>query len=109
MNDRELLEMAAKAAGINVFSVIDDPIFGFGVNTGEIDSGLWNPLTDDGDRYRLAATLDMCVDFNCAVVRCDTVEVISAIQAAEEVDKILEPTMERAIVRAAAEIGKAMP
>ena len=61
MTDRELLELAAKAAGRKVFSYIDDPIFGSGINDGETDSGLWNPLEDDGDALRLAVKLAMDV------------------------------------------------
>lgn len=55
--DRELLELAAKAAGVEVeFDKdgdphIDVPIGGF--------SGLWNPLKDDGDALRLAVDLNL--------------------------------------------------
>jgi hypothetical protein len=61
MNDRDLLEAAAKAAGRKVFSYIDDPIFGSGINDGETDKGLWNPLENDGDALRLAVKLAMDV------------------------------------------------
>lgn len=61
MNDRELLEAAARAAGRKVFSYIDDPIFGSGINDGETDNGLWNPLENDGDALRLAVDLNLNV------------------------------------------------
>lgn len=48
-SDRELLELAAKAAGHEVRLVLAN---------GDLDIGLqhaaWNPLTDDGDALRLA-------------------------------------------------------
>lgn len=50
MNDRELLEMAAKAAGYPP----DRLIYGHGKPLHE-----WNPLEDDGDALRLAVKLDI--------------------------------------------------
>ena len=60
MTDRELLELAAKAAGIvgewsdtyGSITVDDVRVLGF---------HLWNPLTDDGDALRLAVSLDLCL------------------------------------------------
>jgi hypothetical protein len=103
MTDRELLEAAAKAAGIEVeFSVFSDGSFicfheGCGCFHDE-----WNPLTDDGDALRLAVRLRMNVDWESAdCVWCDnegeTVEGDDPYAATR-----------RAIVRAAAEIGSGM-
>ena len=50
MNDRELLELAAKAAGIELQ---DDHYWRDGFWT------RWNPLTDDGDALRLAVKLNI--------------------------------------------------
>ena len=55
MTDRELLELAAKAAGMTYSSE-------YGVAFGEDETGNfmeedWNPLTDDGDALRLAVRL----------------------------------------------------
>jgi hypothetical protein len=52
MNDRELLEAAAKAAGYwsHEFNCPD-----------KLPTGAWNPLTDDGDALRLAALLRISV------------------------------------------------
>jgi hypothetical protein len=48
MTDRELLKLAAKAAGYNMAKVLDGyPMYMEGY-------GIWNPLTDDGDALRLA-------------------------------------------------------
>lgn len=72
MTDRELLEWAAKAAGIyGVDPVGDDDLWSDGTRTYENDeglavtepvgmhvlSGIWNPLTNDGDALRLAVIL----------------------------------------------------
>lgn len=99
-NDRELLGLAAKAAGRKVFSYIDDPIFGCGINDGDTDSKLWNPLTDDGDRYRLLAKLKGKIDFNKQFVAIGDVVMFWPES---------EPNEARAVVRAAAEIGKSIP
>jgi len=47
--DKELLELAAKAAGISPHIITK--------NTTRIDCGTWNPLTSDGDALRLAVKL----------------------------------------------------
>jgi hypothetical protein len=47
MTDRELLEAAAKAAGIGFYK-------GDYANGLDTKTGFWNPLTDDGDALRLA-------------------------------------------------------
>lgn len=67
MNDRELLELAAKAAGVEgVFAgryAADGypcDFVGIGRTAGAIHP-LWNPLVDDGDALRLAVSLDIGV------------------------------------------------
>lgn len=63
MTDRELLEKAAKAAGIEVIrSRLDDPLRRDMLarnsdRNAHQESGSWNPLTDDGDALRLANKL----------------------------------------------------
>lgn len=65
MNDRELLEYAAKAAGYNYkwierFPEDGYPCYSFGLGlNGNI---LFNPLIDDGDALRLAVKLGMLID-----------------------------------------------
>jgi hypothetical protein len=68
MNDRELLERAAKAAGIVVIrSRLQDPLnkdmlVEFSArNRGQI-AGQWNPLADDGDALRLAVKLEIAIN-----------------------------------------------
>lgn len=67
MNDRELLEMAAKAAGIVVHApgqkLRDDIGYGH-VGLWTEETTCWNPLTDDGDALRLAATCHMVLDWS---------------------------------------------
>lgn len=61
MNDRELLELAAEAAGIKDFGYSQN--FG-GYTSGEPyskDEYRWNPLQNDGDAFRLAVKLGLSV------------------------------------------------
>lgn len=64
MNDRELLELAAKAAGIVGLYVEDadreaeDGKYSYQFTGISTDACIdWNPLTDDGDALRLAVKL----------------------------------------------------
>jgi hypothetical protein len=102
MNDRELLELAAKAVGLPVGArpgewwQTADGTYHEIVHIGE--SGRhWNPLTDDGDALRLAVKLNLLWK--------SEVHYSSYIDLSKPND--CENTR-RAIVRAAAEIGKAM-
>ena len=95
MTDKELLELAAKAAGLEV------------VTPTMLKYGQWNPLTDDGDALRLAVKLDIVprVIGDTAYAFADSV----CIDFEEGVDNDPYSATRRAITRAAAEIGKAMP
>ena len=63
MSDKELLELAAKAAGItNLMTESYSNEFGFPLSGADDDNETyqwWNPLTDDGDAFRLAVKLDL--------------------------------------------------
>ena len=62
MSDRELLENAARAAGIRLFVWGSKGAENFTVKNGDGSPGnRWNPLTDDGDALRLAVKLGMSV------------------------------------------------
>ena len=102
MTDQELLERAAKAAGIDGFWV--DAGLNVGSNATPI---LWNPLTDDGDALRLAVKLHM--DFTLSGRHAAVAQAgINAI-GQECCNGDPEAATRRAIVRAAAAIGEAMP
>lgn len=98
MSDRELLELAAKAVGGIVY--IEDLGFIFEDEYGN-RGPWWNPLGNDGDALRLAVKLNL--------------HVLEGIAQDGEgrifCDKSPDPyaATRRAIVRAAAEIGRAMP
>jgi hypothetical protein len=88
MTDKELLELAAKAAGVECKKT---PI-GFYLLDEDRN---WNPLADDGDALRLALKL---MEFEPYKSRGYLPTITSDVAATR-----------RAITRAAAEIGKAMP
>lgn len=109
MTDKELLELAAKAAGIDGEYVENSPLNG-AYRTGIYDRFLeheWNPLTDDGDSLRLAVKLDMVVDTMERVIVGSVPSVCVEIDFDEQ-SACPESAVRRAIVRAAAEIGKEM-
>jgi hypothetical protein len=99
MTDRELLELAAKAAGVVGFWV------DAGSNVGsDSEPVIWNPLTDDGDALRLAVKLRLVLFLEIPRIgigpRMDGPEVYL-----DEGEDEYAATR-RAIVRAAAAIGE---
>ena len=66
MNDKTLLELAAKAAGfivgLGVVNADDDFIGIYVQHDRRIKHVLWNPLTNDGDALRLAVRLGFRID-----------------------------------------------
>ena len=98
--DRELLELAAKAAGIDVEFW---PLSGANIVSGP-HAGLWRPLEDDGDAFRLAVQckLDIKHHEDCVVAWWDNYF------GTGRIDYDGDPcaATRRAIVLAAAEIGK---
>lgn len=114
MNNRELLELAARAAGMNIQrSRLDDPLHrdflmnGEGVRNPGQCSFPWNPRDDDGDALRLAVKLRLDI----SVER----EIQVSWWQGESLETVTWPlgddpyaAARYAIVRAAAEIGKSM-
>ena len=99
MTDTELLEFAAKAGG---YSFDGDTLRN---NNTEFEYSGWNPLEDDGDAFRLAVSLGLTVVVETDMVFCRN----------QRSDKVFREQSEdryastrKAIVRAAAEIGKTM-
>ena len=104
MTDKELLEFAAKAAGIDLEKV-NGPI----INNGTRLQNNWNPLTDDGDALRLAVKLELTIgkpfEHKIALVWLDD---ITSFAGNSEKEGDIYAATRRAIVRAAAAIGKEM-
>jgi hypothetical protein len=104
MTDRELLEMAAKAAGYGESRTCIDEWFWVLTDDGDWHS--WNPLTDDGDALRLAVKLGLDIDRTAKgwVTVRDVETCVSGPSVALGDDHYAATC--RAIVMAAAEIGK---
>lgn len=106
MTDRELLELAAKAAGY----CLSDGSQGYRIFRckGGVE---WNPLTDDGDALRLAVRLNLQIiieDERCGCVTASWGDDYQshAVEHSETPETACAATR-RAIVRAAAEIARA--
>ena len=106
MTDRELLELAAKAAGLNIksYAVDTDDAFIHLIVGRKFTSEkvAWNPLTDDGDALRLAVKLGLVVDTKPARTYCGT----TSYSSIEDHNDDPCAATRRAIVRAASEMGK---
>jgi hypothetical protein len=102
-SDRELLEAAARAAGMRVRYVGNGTPNDNGALFTEPDSLWWNPLVDDGDALRLAVKLGMHVGPGCAEVWRNGREVVNIFS--DEPDEYA--ATRRAIVRAAAAMAQA--
>ena len=113
-SDRELLELAAKAAGYDVvwhetvvsrkgrFGLIEHTKKeGFRLNFKQ-----WNPLEEDGDALRLALTLNILVGVGQAWTAGS--QQYGAMFDGYPEGELFKATR-LAIVRAAAEIGESMP
>ncbi len=103
-NDRELLELAAKATGIE-FHIDNLDACPNLVANGRV----WHPLNDDGDALRLAVKLKLCVSIDFDRVDVTTPQMDNATEYFYD-NPPTDPyaATRRAIVRAAAEIGKGM-
>ena len=120
-SDRELLELAARAAGMPMVGKwcadgyelpSHDPVF---------DPVIWNPLTSDGDALRLAVKLGLQIRqypiydtprfaaYVCEKKWSSDAERDIGEDAIEHYNGDPCAATRRAIVRAAAEIGRAMP
>ena len=106
MSDREMLEFAAKAAGIDahwgdgwqshmMFRALPRP------NSPLVANVEWNPITDDGDALRLMVKLHLIYGINT--------DILNHYLALELPSDDPLAATRRAIVRAAAEIGKQIP
>lgn len=121
-SDRELLELAAKAAGysfkwfkVKQWKKMKSRIGPYRYCTGTIEvygnhhSKPWSPLSDDGDALRLAVQLDMYIEVN----RVDEVVTVTGVysgehRAVEMFGDCMFAATRLAIVRSAALIGEEM-
>jgi hypothetical protein len=114
-DDIELLKLAAKAAEIEHHGW--SPLWlGLILRTDESRSIAWNPLTDDGDALRLAVKLRLWVQISdkSVWIAQNSDELFGEMAAStlvmnREHGGDPHAATRFAIVRAAAEIGKAMP
>ena len=106
MTDRELLAYAAKAAGIQ-FSELGDGAR-YAPQPGIMQPYVpWNPLTDGADALRLAVKLHLTVSVGLSGSTTVTDAFRNPLAVIKH-DNDPDATTRRAIVRAAAEIGRAM-
>lgn len=102
MNDFELLQMAAKAlGGVYEISRFGTPVVRYGPpgsNSFSVEEYGWRPLENDGDAFRLMVMLRMWED-------CD--DGICCVEKTEDHGGDVYAATRRAIVRGAAEFGKA--
>jgi len=96
MTDRELLELSAKAAGIEIEYWLNDNPRVVEMFRGHLPNHeVWNPLTNDGDALRLAVKLRLQITITEGVP-----------EDASSGDAVEYAATRRAIVQAAAEIGR---
>jgi hypothetical protein len=106
MSDKELLTLAAKAAGITLDSDGDR----VDVRTDGGAPMAWNPLIDDGDALRLAITLGIgTYPREAHAWREATHGLDNQTRIEEDECADVFAATRRAVVVAAAEIGRAMP
>jgi hypothetical protein len=109
--DRELLEQAAKAAGLTLRWIGDGPSVPYtpeeSAQRNGIDGYMWNPLIEDGDALRLVVKLNITVIKGLAMISGHPIREQFYEEDAVNADPYA--ATRRAIVRAAAAIGKEMP
>lgn len=106
MNDRELLELAAKSVGMVVVSDYDSATWAHLADEHPEQAVRWNPLADDGDALRLAVKLRLDIMPSLDSQEASTRDPRDYVIAEEENGDDACAALRRAIVRAAAEIAK---
>ena len=120
MTDRELLELSAKAAGMDVIAD-SQGIFWMRLKPYQKINYMWNPLEDDGDALRLAVKLGISLLPYPVYEEKERHSVIAKQRRRDDLLRQANPTEVQelygidscaatrlAIVRAAAEIGRVM-
>jgi hypothetical protein len=112
MTNRELLEWAAKAAGFhfNPTMSANGSLWGCWNTAIQQDIYEWNPLKDDGDAFRLYVKLRLKVWVTPSYAEVDLGHTLINELTSGSEQKHGDPYLyvRRAIVRAAAEIGKSL-
>lgn len=117
MSDQEMLELAAKARGgiVRVDGMGDSPAWIHEDENGQ-RGAWWNPIDDDGDAFDLLVHLhlDLTISDRYAQVRGSNACIYSNVWHGACSSDLTNPLSKNAaarlaIVRAAAQIGKAMP
>ena len=103
MTNRELLELSAKAIGLVGYWVEG---FGFRVEDERGMHSFWNPLADDGEALRLAVKLE--INILLSMEECSARNPYYTRWMNEACKTEPYAAIRRAIVRAAAEIGKGL-
>lgn len=109
-SDRQLLELAAKAIGLQIEcwgSSAEQSVsegFFIWIDNDPLSLGLWNPLLDDGDALRLAVKMDFDIELrvDCVLANGFGVKNCQTLEGCDD-DKLA--ATRKAIVHAAALIG----
>lgn len=109
MSDRELLELAAKAAGLRLFVWGKKGAENFCIRLDDgSPSARWNPLTDDGDSRRLQVALGisliMCTEGRARAMSHDAEH--HAVE--DDASKGGGTNARMAVLKCASEIGRGM-
>lgn len=109
-NDKELLELAAKAVGLTFMfrqglpckhEPSNNKLF---ANLHVLGWKVWNPLENDGDALQLASILSMDIFINQITVVVEYGDIHTIVSCSGKHDRL--SATRRAIVSCAAEIGK---
>lgn len=116
MSDIELLRLAAKALALPMCGEWDCAAEGRGIIIGHGNGDLrpWNPLSDDGEAFRILIDLGITIRRGVGIVTADYL--FFNPDTIDEYKVICQMVLDdyrlaarHAIVRAAAEIGSSMP
>lgn len=103
IQDHELLELAAKAAGLRFVWDYDEYLLGPCIIEVDGFPQEWNPLDDDGDALRLAVKCALKISHTTDSV---IVSVNGIVRSVRSYNGVPYAATRRAIVHAAAGIGK---
>lgn len=114
MTDRELLELAAKAAGLKLIPFEDAPLLD------DESQAHWNPANDDGDSRRLQVALSIDLRFGVSDLYGPYAHARTEVRRGDSIDfhesclpmgllPDANATARRVVLEVAAVIGKAMP